>query len=105
MGVVVAAAGNAKNSLGARKSNGGSNLTKKRTSGYRARKASVGGRKVLKAPPPRPQEARARLRDLGEVQGREEGPPADGSLRRPATRTCHSNSSPSLSFTSLGEKR
>ena len=47
--VVVAAAGNAKNSLGARKSNGGSNLTKKRTSGYRARKASVGGRKVLKA--------------------------------------------------------
>ena len=68
--VVVAAAGNAKNSLGARKSNGGSNLTKKRTSGYRARKASVGGRKVLKA---RRRRGRKRLVPASETSGKYKG--------------------------------
>jgi len=68
--VVVAAAGNAKNSLGARKSNGGSNLTKKRTSGYRARKASVGGRKVLKA---RRRRGRKRLVPASEASSKYKG--------------------------------
>ena len=44
--VVVA---NAKNSMGAGQGKGGTNRHRKRTSGYRVRKQTVGGRRVLKA--------------------------------------------------------
>jgi len=44
--VVVA---NAKNSMGAGQGKGGTNRHRKRTSGYRVRKQTVGGRRILKA--------------------------------------------------------
>ena len=44
--VVVA---NAKNSMGAKQGKGGTNRHRKRTSGYRVRKQTVGGRRILKA--------------------------------------------------------